>query len=284
MHPAFGFSPVQILWILTFAALLVLLVVLLGRDRAKRFPVFTAGIVLVAFRLLSTRLLYGRLSPVATNVFFISLAMLSGLLSIAVVVELSRRAFAAANRKAWLIGAPITLLISGLMIALWGPWPGWNAFTGGGLMVALRIMQLVAQRSEMFADGLAIELGLLVLLYGRRFQAGWLSHTQQVVIGLSTAAIGQLTVRGVWQAIATHAVPHSEEEYLRLLSLQDKLYNSNSAIYVAVLIWWIAFLWREEPGAAASTQPVEISLAEPPQILPPQAGEQQTDSAAEAQH
>ena len=41
MHFNFGFTTIQVLWTLTFAALLVLLVVLLGRDRARRYPWFT---------------------------------------------------------------------------------------------------------------------------------------------------------------------------------------------------------------------------------------------------
>ena len=44
----FAFSARQILWTLTFAAQLVLLVVLLGRDRARRYPWFTAGVVILA--------------------------------------------------------------------------------------------------------------------------------------------------------------------------------------------------------------------------------------------
>jgi hypothetical protein len=36
MHLNFDFSAVQILWTLTFAGLLVLLVVLLGRDREQK--------------------------------------------------------------------------------------------------------------------------------------------------------------------------------------------------------------------------------------------------------
>ena len=47
MHFNFDFSTAQVLWTLTFAALLVLLVVLLGRDRAQRFPWFTASIAMM---------------------------------------------------------------------------------------------------------------------------------------------------------------------------------------------------------------------------------------------
>jgi len=56
MHLNFGFTTVQVLWTLTFAAVLVLLVVLLGRDRARRFPWFTVTIVLMGLRLLASRI------------------------------------------------------------------------------------------------------------------------------------------------------------------------------------------------------------------------------------
>ena len=57
MHSNFDFSASQILWTLTFAALLVLLVVLLGRDRARRFPWFTASIATMGLLLLTSQLL-----------------------------------------------------------------------------------------------------------------------------------------------------------------------------------------------------------------------------------
>ena len=62
MHFNFDFNSTQILWTLTFAALLVLMVVLLGRDRVRRFPWFTTAMALTALRMLASRLLYHRVS------------------------------------------------------------------------------------------------------------------------------------------------------------------------------------------------------------------------------
>ena len=59
MHFNFDWTAIQIIWTLTFAALLVLLVVLLGRDRARRYPWFTASIVLATLNMLGQRLLHG---------------------------------------------------------------------------------------------------------------------------------------------------------------------------------------------------------------------------------
>jgi hypothetical protein len=72
------------------------------------------------------------------------------------------------------------------------------------------------------------------------------------MIGLSTASIAQIGAQGIWEIIARHTIPHSQAEYQRVLGLQEKLLNTNSAVYVIVLIWWIVCLWIDEPGTAAS--------------------------------
>src|SRR5580698_3966630 len=102
MHFNFDFSASQILWTITFAELLVLLVVLLGRDRARRFPWFTASIALMALDKLAGRLLFQRIPVVLTDWIFLALADLAAILSLFVAVEIARRAFEGAERKMWI--------------------------------------------------------------------------------------------------------------------------------------------------------------------------------------
>jgi hypothetical protein len=266
MHLNFHFTAVQILWTLTFAALLVLLVVLLGRDRARRFPWFTASLTLVALRLLTSRLLYGKLPPIMLSKIFITLSDVTALVGLLVLVEMARRSFSGAKRRAWGVGALVALTVGAGVLAVWGAWPAWKTLTADSQLAVLRLMQLAAQKADLLLNVLTIELGLLVALFGRRFKAGWRSHTQQIVVGLSAAAIAQLAVQGFWQLIALKAAPHTQAEYERILDLRDKLFNANGALYVAVLIWWIVCLWIEEPGAKTAGQtpaaiPAETSLA-----------------------
>lgn len=248
MHFNFDFSAVQVLWTLTFAASLVLLVVLLGRDRARRFPWFTFSIILTALRLLASRMLYGRLAPMTQGRIFLGLALVSALVGLLVVLELARRAFSTASRRAWLFGTLVILAIAAIVLYAWGPWPAWKTLTGESAVATLRIIQLAAQKTDLLTSVLAIELGLLVLAVGRRFGSGFRSHTQQIIIGLSTASIAQIAVRAIWQQIALHAQPHSQAEYQKVLGLQEKLYNTSSAVFVAVMVWWIVCLWINEPG------------------------------------
>lgn len=254
MHLSSFFSSLQILWTLTFAALLVLLIVLYGRDRARRFPWFTASIALVAFRLLTSRLLFGRLPQMTLAWFFIVVADIGAFLALMVVLEIARRAFGRVARPVWVGSALAIMAIGGLVLAFWGPWPAWKTLTTAA---PLNLLQLIAQKVSLLADVETIPVGILIVAFGHRYGAGWRSHTQRIVIGLSTAAIAQLSMQAIWEHIAKTAVAHSMAEYTRIVNLRDHVFNTNSGVYLAVLVWWIVTLWFDEPGAAASNPVVE---------------------------
>lgn len=261
----FAFNAAQTIWMVTFAAQLVLLVVLLGRDRARLFPFFTLCTILATFRWLASRLLFQRMSPVAGNVVFLSLAVIVALANLAMLVELAIKAFKRASAKSRSIGAAVVVLLAVALVVLWGPWPGWKMLTGGGIMVTLRLMQLVGQRCDMLTGALSLQVAILVAFVGRRLGAGWRSHTQQLLVGLGTIGACQLAISATWQTIVTHTVLHSQEEYFHMLGLRDKLNNANSVVYILVLIWWIACLWIDEPTAALP-ETADVAAIEPPPV------------------
>jgi hypothetical protein len=261
------FSTDLIFWTLTLAALLVLLVVLLGRDRARRFPWFTAAIAIMALRMVVSHLLLRRLPMIPANAVYLTLIDLAEIVSLLVVVELARRAFIGAKRLAWIVATLILLAVAGTVLALWGPWPAFKTLFTAGAMPALRLMQLFAQKTELLVSLLLVQLGLLVFVFGRRFGAGWRSHTWQLVLGFFTASVAQLSLRGAWQYIATHPPIRTQSDYLRVMAMQQKFINTESAVLLVVLLWWIVCLWIEEPGAKAAAAPVaagEAALPEAP--------------------
>jgi hypothetical protein len=260
MHFNFNFTTAQTLWTLTFAAMLVLLVVLLGRDRTRRFPWFTASIVLVALRLLASRILFGKLPSLTLSAIFITLSVVMALVGLLVLVEMARRAFVGLKRSLWIANSAGLLAVAGTVLAVWGPWPAWKTLTADSQVATLRLMQLAAQKGDVLVILLTVGLGLLVVMFGRRYKAGWRSHTQQIVIGLWTAATAQLTLVLVLERIAKTAAPHSQEELDHVLGLRDKLFNANSIVYIAVLVWWIVCLWIDEPGE--KVEAVEIPADE----------------------
>ncbi|HKN21080.1 MAG TPA: hypothetical protein VJX73_06680 [Terracidiphilus sp.] len=253
MHFNFDFSTGQILWTLTFAALLVLLVVLLGRDRVRRFPWFTTLMVLMALDRLAGRLLSHRIAPVVSDWIFLTLADLSAIIALLVVVEIARRAFAGADRKMWTVGTLALLAVGGVVLALWGRWPPFNAIVAASKLSALPLMNLFRQKANLLADVLIVQLGLLVVLFGRYFKAGWHSHTLQLAIGLAMASLSRLAIYGALQSPAMQTF-HSQDEYKRAVDLMHSLDNANSIIFIVVLVWWIICLWIDEPGAESRDQ------------------------------
>jgi hypothetical protein len=257
MHLNFNFSAGQVLWTLNFAAQLVLLVVLLGRDRMRQYPWFSVGIGFIALRLMAEELLAGRMAQLPFQKIILVLGDLGVIVSLLVLVEVARRAFAGARRPMWIVNTLGLVVVAGGVMVMTGPWPAAKDLALDTLLGKLRLMQLVAMKGEMLVALLTVGLGLLVVIFGSRYKAGWRSHTQQIVIGLSTAAITLLTVQQVVQFIVRTVHPHSKEEYERVVGLIGKLMNGDRAVYIAVLLWWIFWLWRDEPGAQAADTAAE---------------------------
>ena len=251
-----NFSTDDVLWTLTFAALLVLLVVLLGRDRARRFPWFTTSIVLLGLDKLAAKLLYPRLGHIFSGEifqikaaeFFLPLADLSAIVTLLVAIEIARRGFRGAGRRIWLSGTFVVLAVGGVVLYFWGAWPAFKTLLAGSLISNLRLMDLFAQKTDLLANVLMVLIGLLVVIFGRFYKAGWHSHTQQIAIGLTMASVSQLTIRGASEHIARTAVIHSQDDYNRVTGLLRSFQTAEGIIFLMVLIWWIACLWFDEPG------------------------------------
>jgi hypothetical protein len=256
MHFHFPFTIVQVIWTLTLAAHLVLLVVLLGRERAHRFFWFTFSIAIVSLRMIASRLLYGRLPQVTLAGIFIVLADISTIVSILVLLEIARRAFGRAGRRIWIVWSVLLLAVGGVVLATWGRWPALKTLVPDTLLAWLSLLQLIAQKGALLTDVITVSLGLLIVLFGRLYGAGWRSHPQRIIIGLSTASLGQLAVQIIWQLIATAAKPRSMPEYERIVGLRENLFNANSVISLIVAIWWVVSLWLDEPGPGRASEDV----------------------------
>jgi hypothetical protein len=265
MHLNSNFSAGQILWTLNFAAQLVLLVVLLGRDRIKRFPCFTAGIGLMALRLLIEELLAGRMAKLPFEELVLALADVSAIVGLLVVVEVARRAFAGASRNHWIVNTVGLVLVACGVLKVLGPWPAMKDLALDTLLGKLKFMQLVAVKGETLVALLTLGVGVLVVFFGRRFKAGWRSHTQQIAIGLSTVAMAMLTAQTAVQYIVRTVHPQSKEEYDRVVGLISKLMNGDRVVYIAMLLWWIIWLWLDDPrtqaAETAATETVEPEAA-----------------------
>ena len=258
-----------ILWTFTFAALLVLLVVLLGRDRSRRFPWFTTSIVLTAVSMLTHQLLPHRLEQSFSGLMlqikaaeiFLPLADLSAIVSLLVAIEIARRAFQGAGRGIWIAGTTGLLIVGGIVLKFWGAWPSLKTMFAGSLISNLQLMGLFAEKTDLLASVLLVLVGLLVAIFGRYYKAGWHSHTQQIAIGLTMSSVALVIIRGAVQHVQRTAVIQSPQDSQRIQGLLRSFQTADGIIFFLVLIWWIACLWFDEPGTETPSIGSEASIS-----------------------
>jgi len=146
----------------------------------------------------------------------------------------------------------VVLCIAVAAVWAWGPWPSRASLNAQPAIRPILLMQLLATKSQLLAAMLTIEVALLIRIFGRRFGFGWKSHAQQIALGLSTNAICVVALQVISDVIKRSLHFHSREEMAagiqRLEHLFANLDNARFALWVIVLIWWIAWLWRDEDG------------------------------------
>jgi hypothetical protein len=59
--------------------------------------------------------------------------------------------------------------------------------------------------------------------------------------------------------------PQTQQEYERIMGLGGKLVNANKVVFLAVLVWWIVWLWLDEPGTAVQI-PAAVAAVETPSL------------------
>ena len=256
------FSLEQFLWATLLAAHLVLLVILLGRDRAARFYWFAVAVGLSAARLLADHLLHGKLTTIAFYWQQYVLVLLSAIAGFLVLAELARRAFAhpapptpPLKPATWLSATVLSLGIAAAILFAIGPWPTLASITAEPQLTPLRIVWIIALKAEMLAGILAVLATFAILLFGRRFGTTLRSHATAIALGLSTIAISQITVQRIIEGIIQSAHPTSQADYQRTLRLLTNLDHARVVLWLLAVLWWIFFLWRDEPGTTPNPGP-----------------------------
>ena len=268
----------QIIWALVLAAHLVLLIVLMGRDRIGRFPWFSGSIALSTIHLIADHLLHGKLTNLAFFWQSDTLILLETVIGILVLVELSRHVFSNCragvilNAKGWVGWTLVTVGLALAAVWAWDPFQVWTNLHSDPNHVPLLVVALGAVNGQLFLAIFTVEVGLLMRIFGRRFGSRFTSHTQQVMLGLSTYALGFLAVQSTTDIMKHTLHLTTRAEYEHVMKLFANMDNARFALWFLVLVWWIVWLWREEPGVAfrltTDEVPVEAVPADLEGVLP----------------
>jgi hypothetical protein len=245
----------QFLWAMVLAAHFLLLIVLMGRERAARFRWFTAWVALAAIILVANHMLHGKLTTVAFYWQTYSALAIESILGIMVLIELARKIFSSGRSglilkaNGWIGWTMVTVAIAIAAVWAWGPWPTRAALQAEKDQLPLLIVILIGMKGQLLVSILIVEAALLFRTFGSRFGFGWRSHAQQIALGLSTNALAFLAAQGITDAISHAAHPKSRLEYDHLVHLVTNIENGRTVVWFLALVWCIVWLWRDEPGS-----------------------------------
>jgi hypothetical protein len=224
-------------WAAGFAAHLILLLVLLIRQRVKTFPVFTLFVTLNVARTIALFFIQRYSSRSVYFYTFWALAIIDVGLQLGVVYEMASRIFRPGGH--WAIDARRGMV-------------GWAV---GSIAVAAGFAslprpqakiweQVVMIRGNLFSDALLSELFVGMIVLSAQSGLPWKTHVARITQGL-----------GVY-SLATVAIEMART-YFGLKSgttVYDELTRVRMGIYLVCVTYWIVMLWRQAPPARGMSE------------------------------
>ena len=293
MHLPFAVTAHQLLWTLTFAAYLVLLVVFVARKLYCRLPFFTALTVLLELRLLAENLLTGRLAMLDLQKVLLAFADLSALVSILVAFELWQKVFGKASCRFRKISLSLGTLASIALLIGWGPWltPARIAPALAPLSVKiLNAMVLFAaprgtllvfsgiDKGNLLAAILLLLAGTQILIQRRRTGTRFNAEAVLVSVATTFTSLFWLGTQLCWQILVRTTHFHSREEYTQFLDLGGRFILANHVVNLLAILWWIGWLWFDEEEVVAPSVPTASEVTEAP--AEPPSPQESADSQA----
>lgn len=228
-----------ILWLAGFVGHILLLVVLLLRKQAQRFPWFTSFVVVSIVRTIALWLVRND----RTQYFdmYWSLYVLDAALQLAVVYEIAGSVFRpvgvwAEDVRKKVIG----YIVAGLAIA--------GLVTTQAHPPVKYLYQSVVIRAEVFNGILMIELFAILLVVSSNAGLMWRHYVRHIANGFALYSVANVIV-GIG-----HNISGSKPDVFSLLS------QSRSIVYCVCLIYWIAAFLLPEPPRRKITPEIRAKL------------------------
>lgn len=224
-------------WAAGFAAHVVLLLVLLVRQRARTFPLFAS---LISLNVVRTMVLLFIEIYSSRRIYFYtywSLAVIDVGLQLGVIYEMASRVFRPGGR--WAVDVRRGMF-------------GWIA---ASFIVALAFAslpeppvkiweQVVMIRGNLFSDALLSEFFVGMVVLSAQSGLPWNTHVARITQGLGMYSLATIAI-GIGRA------------YFGLeagTSVYDGLTRVRMTIYLACVIYWIITLWRQAPPARGMSE------------------------------
>jgi hypothetical protein len=238
----------RVIWGGGLSVHLILLAVLLRQGRAQRFPFFTLLIVFYILRSLFLFAFYQHMSRLHYTWTFWSFALADLLLQAIVLSELLRGAYqkAGVSQRGRALGGLTGIVLAGILVYFWGPWPSLTT-PGTDEINFLMVMSVLANKGNLLIAILTLQTMLVLIFTAPRSGLGWSSHTQRIAHGLAFYALINVSVQAAIQKLSQSAGQLSATQIQSTMHTIQTLGYARTWGYFAAALYWIIFLWRDEP-------------------------------------
>ncbi|MDI3255305.1 hypothetical protein [Pseudacidobacterium ailaaui] len=219
----------NLLWALSFAGNVVLLVVLLMKERWKQFPVFTFLIADFVAETIALFLIYSYGSFRWYTIIYWATFLLDFLLQIALLFEIARIVLRPTGT--WLRDARSSFLL----------WAASGAIAALALSYAVRPpaqswLAALEVRAILFTSLLFCELFFAMMLAAQRLGLVWRSHVMRLGQGLTAWSLATMLVNTAHSYLGTtNKQLFNTLEHVRIL------------VYIFVTAYWAVTFWSPEP-------------------------------------
>jgi hypothetical protein len=231
-------------WAVGFVGHVILLLVLLTRQRARAFPIFTTLIGLDIVRTIALALIQQHGTRAGYFYTYWSLAILDVALQLGVVYEMTSRIFRPLGEWAgdvrrglmgWIIGS--VAVATGLSWLATPPTRLW--------------MQTVMIKGNIFSAALLSELFLGMIALSVTAGLPWKTHVARISQGLGIYSVFTVAL----EAGRTYFGLRTNSQ------IYDDLSHVRMGVYLLCVTYWIIMLWRDAPPGRGITECMRRQLA-----------------------
>lgn len=222
------------LWAACFIGEIILTAVLAARGRARQFPIFTA---LIGFNLVQDVVAFHVYRLANGHTYFLvfwSMAVVDIALQFGVVYEIARTVFGQRAFGSVYLRRPVFFFT--LLAIVMAGFLSWYASPPTG-----DFTEAIVIRARLFIAVVLMEMFLTTAVFSSR-GLKWRYHAFRIIYGLSLYNFVEVLVQAQQSYLGNPGSSYLDLERLRVV------------MYLCCLIFWIAYLWKDEPELPPFTE------------------------------
>jgi hypothetical protein len=231
------------IWVACLTGEIVLLLVLLLRNRAGSFPVFSVYILGIILRSLIGMFVKTHFPAETFKHYSWTAGILDECLQLFVLFEIAEHVFAPTGKWAADVGRTMVAMASASAVA--AALISWLANPA-----TQSRMQTFKMRSDFFSAVLMSELFVCMVILSSTFGLPWKTHAARIAQGFGAYSLACIAL-GIPKIF--FGLQHGTHQF-------EEMNHLRSVIYLACEVYWVVMLWAEAPAPRELPEAMRIQI------------------------